>query len=49
MMQSSAALENDRASVAGMTGFPWIVGIIFNAKYYQMAATVSILRTTCPA
>jgi transposase len=32
LMQSLAALENDPASVASMTEFPWIVGINFNAK-----------------
>jgi hypothetical protein len=32
LMESLAALEKDPASVAGMTGFPWMVGINLNAK-----------------
>jgi len=31
LMHSLAALEKDPASVASMTGFPWIVGINLNA------------------
>jgi transposase len=32
LMESLAALEKDPASVASMTGFPWIVSINLNAK-----------------
>ncbi len=32
LMQSLATLEKDPASVASMTGFPWIVSINLNAK-----------------
>jgi len=32
LMESLEALEKDPASVASMTGFPWIVSINFNAK-----------------
>ena len=32
LMRSLAALERDPASVASMTGFPWIIGINLNAS-----------------
>jgi len=32
LMQSLQTLENDPASVASMTGFPWIISINLNAK-----------------
>lgn len=32
LAQSLAALERDPATVAGMTGFPWIIDINLNAK-----------------
>ena len=42
-MQSLAVLENDYASVASITGFPWIISIMLNAKQHYLPRLHNIL------